>query len=164
MLIISYLIHLRHQAWKGDLTLRDKDIMRKFICLSQLHRKVAEKRVEGTGVHQAQHHLLMCLAENEFGSQVELAKKMRVTPATVAVSLKVLERDGYIYREAKATDSRFNNIKLTEKGQTVVDESRHIFDEIDKAAFYGITQEEKKHLSEVLDKLYENLVKVREEI
>lgn len=144
--------------------MKDKDLMRKFICLNQLHRKVVEKRLEGTGVHQAQHHLLMCLAKDEFGSQVELAKKMRVTPATVAVSLKALERDGLIYREAKATDSRFNNIKLTEKGQTVVEESRHIFDEIDKAVFCEITSEEKKHLSEILDKLYENLVKVREEI
>lgn len=144
--------------------MEDKDLIRKFICLTQLHRKVVEKRVEGTGVHQAQHHLLMCLAKNEFGSQVELAKKMRVTPATVAVSLKALERDGFIYREAKATDSRFNNIKLTEKGQTVVKESQHIFDEIDKVIFEGITTKEKEQLSKVLDKLYENLVEVREEI
>ena len=54
--------------------MKDKDLMRKFICLNQLHRKVVEKRLEGTGVHQAQHHLLMCLAKDEFGSQVELAK------------------------------------------------------------------------------------------
>lgn len=143
--------------------MENKELMRKIICLTQLHRKVVEKRVDGTGIHQAQHHVLMCLAKTEFGSQVELAKKMRLSPATIAVTLKALERDGYIYREAKETDSRFNNIKLTKKGQLVYHESQHIFDELDKKIFSGVTQREKESMSELLDKLYGNLMEAVEE-
>lgn len=135
----------------------EHELIGKLICLNQFHRRVVEKSVGTTGLHQAQHRLLMCLARDEFGSQVELAKKMRVTPATIAVSLKNLERDGYIVRQAKESDNRFNNIELSEKGKRIVDDSRDIFHQIDEKMFGSLTDDEKETLANLLDKLYKNL-------
>ena len=44
----------------------------------------------------------------EQWSQRDVARTMRISPATVAVSLKTLERDGYVKRTADERDQRRN--------------------------------------------------------
>ena len=50
-------------------------------------------------------------------SQKELADLLRISPATVAASLKSLELCGYVTRHADEQDSRRNRISITAKGR-----------------------------------------------
>ena len=68
--------------------------MKILIFVSQLHHRMLEKLVGATGLHRAQHRMLMTLADHEFESQSALANMLEISTATVAVSLKKLERDG----------------------------------------------------------------------
>ena len=116
-----------------------------------------EKLVGATGLHRAQHRMLMTLADHEFESQSALANMLEISTATVAVSLKKLERDGYIQKKVKEGDSRANFIQLTERGKKVVESSREIFESMDKKAVRGFTDEELVLLRTFLGRMYENL-------
>ena len=54
--------------------IRSRDITHRMIVMNQMHRRMLECNLEGTGIHRAQHRLLMTLAKHSFASQVELAK------------------------------------------------------------------------------------------
>ena len=131
--------------------------MKILIFVSQLHHRMLEKLVGAIGLHRAQHRMLMTLADHEFESQSALANMLEISTATVAVSLKKLERDGYIQKKVKEGDSRANFIQLTERGKKVVESSREIFESMDKKAVRGFTDEELVLLRTFLGRMYENL-------
>lgn len=131
-----------------------------MIFVNQMHKKKIERQLEGTGVHRAQHRLLMTLSENEFGSQSELASMLEVSTATVAVSLKKLERDGYIQKEVKKDDSRVNFVRLTPKGEAVVQKSRKIFEMMEQQVIKGFSEEELVSLRKSLRRIYNNLSEI----
>lgn len=140
--------------------LKKANPMQVMMLVSQMHQRKMEKLLDGTGLHRAQHRLLMTLAGTEFSSQTELAKGLEVSTATVAVSLKKLERDGYIQRTAKEEDSRANFVTLTARGEEVVQESREVFDYVEMQAIKGFTEQELVAFRRCLRHVYENLSEV----
>lgn len=136
------------------------DPVKLLVFVSQLHRRTIEKLVGASGLHRAQHRMLMTLADREFDSQSELARMLDVSTATVAVSLKKLERDDYIRRGSKEDDSRANFIQLTGKGEQVVQSSKKIFAHIDHQAVKGFTDEELVLFESYLRRIYGNLSEI----
>lgn len=59
--------------------IRSRDITHRMIVMNQMHRRMLECNLEGTGIHRAQHRLLMTLAKHSFASQVELAKFLEIS-------------------------------------------------------------------------------------
>ncbi len=132
-------------------------IMESFINMGKNHRSVLEKRLQETGVYRGQHHLLMCIARNPELSQRELAEIQNVSTAAIAVSLKKLEKGGYVERAVDEKDSRSNIIKITEKGLEVVRQSIHIFSDTDTILFTGFTEEEKFQFLDFLNRAGNNI-------
>lgn len=131
-----------------------------MIFINQIHRKKMERLLEGTGLHRAQHRLLMTLSEGKFESQAELAAVLEISTATVAVSLKKLERDGYIQKTTKKDDSRAKFVSLTEKGEDVVARSREIFAYMDQSVIRGFSEEELVTLRKFLKQMYDNVKEI----
>ena len=92
-------------------------------------------------------------------SQKDLAKCFEISPAAVAVSLKKLESEGYIKREkcSERSDSRYNEIKITDLGRKVVSESCKYFRHVDSQAFKGFSDEELEIFAGLLERVQENL-------
>ncbi len=133
-------------------------IVRTFICVSHMHHSAIEGRVSKLGFHHTQHRTLMHLARHEhLPSQRELADELGVSPAAVATTLKRLEKDGYISRTATEEDNRCNEIRITEAGRAVIEESRAIFNSVDEQMFDGLTPEELSLFSALLSRMRENL-------
>lgn len=128
-----------------------------MMVINRMHRKKMEKILNKTGLHPAQHRLLMTLAENRFHSQSEIASLMEVSSATVAVSLKKLERDGYIQKRAREEDGRVNFVSLTPKGEDIVFESKEIFESADRQVVKGFSEEEMVLFRKFLRRIYSNL-------
>ena len=63
------------------------------------------------------------------------------TPS-VAVSLKKLEKGGYIEKAVDGTDNRYHKVVLTKKGSEIVKMSHEIFDQINEQLFSGFSLEE----------------------
>jgi len=142
----------------------NKDIIHQLIYFAMKHRRIMQKYLDETGVYQAQHRLLMEISRNPNASQNDIAKAMDVSAATIAVSLKKLEKGGYIGREMVEEDNRLNKITVTEKGNKVVEQSKQIFEQADKKVLEGFTDEEKSTLLFLLNKLNVNLDRMEEEI
>lgn len=148
------------KKWKceaGEDVRAQTNPMKVMIFVSQLHRRTLEQLVGETGLHRGQHRMLMTLSEHEFGSQTELANGLEISAATVAVSLKKLEKGGYIRKTVKEDDCRAHFVQLTEKGKDIVESSRETFHQIDREAVKGFSEEELDALRQYLWRMYDNL-------
>ena len=140
-----------------------KASMHKIMRVSRLHRAIFEKRVSALGIHHSQHHLLVHLACcNELPNQKKIAEHLKISPAAVTVSLKKLERAGFVERGA-SFDARENKIIITQKGKDMVESGKEIFSQIDQSVFSDVSDEELERFNEYLDKIIRNLEKICEE-
>lgn len=142
----------------------NKGIIHQIIGFALKHRKVMQHYLDETGVYQAQHHLLMRISHDRYATQKDLVRLMNISAATIAVSLKKLEKGGYIKKEMVQEDNRLNQIIITEKGNKVVEQSKQIFDATDRKVLDGFTEEEKVTLSSLLYRLNTNLSRMEDEI
>ncbi|MEG7531564.1 MAG: helix-turn-helix domain-containing protein, partial [Hungatella sp.] len=67
-------------------------LVQKYIRVTRMHRSVMERCLHVTGVYRSQHQILMYVMDNPNASQKEIAKLYGVSTATIAVSLKKLEK------------------------------------------------------------------------
>ena len=82
---------------------------------------------------------------------------MGISPAAVTVTLKKLEREGYISRSMTDEDNRRNEIRITEKGISKVTESRAMFEATDKELFADFSPEELETFVSFLERMNRNL-------
>ena len=103
--------------------------------------------------------LTLFRAENQGHScsQRELAGAMRLSPATVAVSPRSLERDGYVCRRSDKRDARRNIVELTDKGRWAVEACGRVFRSVDEKMLEGFSPEEREQLSQFLQRMLDNL-------
>ena len=101
--------------------------------------------------------ILSLLTSNKKYSQKELAKRLRISPATVTVSLKSMERDGYIKKHVSADDLRCKPISITEKGRQAVKVIDEVYDALDHSMYRGFSPEEMEMISGFYRRIIENL-------
>lgn len=133
-----------------------------IIKIAREHRKTVERRICSLGIHPSQHHLLMYIAKNDACTQNSIAEAMEVSAATVAVSIKKLEKGGYIEKKTSCQDGRSNQIALTAKGEDVVEQSRRLFEDVDNKMFSSLTEEEQEQLHELMQQIINNLKSMEE--
>ena len=107
-------------------------------------------------MYRSQHRLLMILGKHPDCSQTELAERLEISPAAVAVSLKKLEKSGFISRQCQKNDNRVNQVVITEKGWEIIDQSVQYFKEMDKAFLKDFSLEELKQLEAFLARMIKN--------
>lgn len=132
-------------------------VMKLFGKVTRMQRSVIASRVKQTGVYRSQHQILMYIALNPDASQKDIARMHEVSTATIAVSLKKLEKGGYIRRVVDTLDNRCNRLQITEKGRQVVDQSHAIFLNTEKEMFGGFTEDDFQTLERLLARVYRNM-------
>lgn len=137
-------------------------VLKSLMKIFRLHRLIIENRVRQTGVYRSQHQILMCIASNPGITQKEIARFHETSTATIAVSLKKLEKAGYIRRAADREDNRCNRIQVTEQGQAVVNQSYVIFQAIENEIFAGFSEEDFRCLDHLLSRVYRNMDEMNE--
>ena len=133
-----------------------------FHGLHQAHRKrVMEEQAERELADLGSPMLLLVLLHGEKAgriySQREVAHLLRLAPATVAVSLKSLERSGYVERRADEKDARRNQVGLTDKGRRAVELCGQSFRAVDQRMLAGFSPEEREQLNGFFHRMMENL-------
>lgn len=90
-------------------------------------------------------------------TQKELADRLHSAPATVAASLKVLERQGYVVRRTDRRDTRRNRIFITQKARDALDAGLRAFQQVDDAMYQGFSPEEREQVRQYHRRMLENL-------
>lgn len=134
-----------------------KSVMHLFLKCNRLHHAKVESQVSALGLHRSQHGMLLTVNFNSNISQKELAKRMEISPAAVTVTLKKLEAQGFIKRFALESDTRVNNIEVTEKGKDIIEKTGAIFEKSDAETFDGFSDEELDTLLSYLSRISQNL-------
>ena len=87
-----------------------------------------------------------------------MADHIGITPAAITGVLKKLESDGYIKR-VQGDDNRYNEVKVTDLGKRVVEESFLLFTTLDKSLFEGFSDSELDGYIGCLEKIQQNIRK-----
>lgn len=107
--------------------------------------------------------LLVELSQYPDGSaptQKELADALHSAPATIAASLKVLERQGYVERRTDEKDSRRNRISITRKGRDALEAGMRAFQQVDDHMYHGFTLEEREQVYRFHRRMLDNLYQI----
>ena len=129
-----------------------------FAEIGRLHFLRTHSFLEKTGVYPGQPPLLLALYCRNGQSQKELAKKMRIKPATMTVMIKRMEKTGFVDHKQDEIDQRVSRIYITEKGIKVCEELIVIKKGIEEECFQNFTQDEKMLLRRLLMQVRDNLI------
>ncbi len=129
------------------------ELMHLFLYTNRLHRSMVEEKLSDLEVHSSQHHMLAIIAENKSICQKDIAQKLDISSAAVAVTLNKLEGAGYISRSQSFDDARKNHITITDSGVALLKKTKQIFDAMDAEMFEDVTDEEIEQMTAILSKL-----------
>lgn len=87
----------------------------------------------------------------------ELSQKINRDKSTTTALIKKLEKEGFIQIKKDETDSRKKLVTLSEMGKKYTQITSTLSKKLLDACWPGFTQEEKKQLVELLNKLSLNL-------
>lgn len=132
-----------------------------FHELDRKHRHAIEKMLSRKGLGSVGQPMLLCILAKQPGgtveSQKELAGKLRVSPATVTVSLKTMERDGYVKKLVRPEDLRRKPISITEKGREAVKIIDQVFETLDHGMYRDFSPAELQMISALYRRIIGNL-------
>ena len=129
----------------------------RFNKLHALHRYHIFSIIPDVKTYPDQPPILSYLCSHENCTQAELAEHLQVSPASVAVSVRRMQKAGLIGRRTDSSDLRRNRIYVTELGKERNEMLRNAFEKIDDKLFSGFTDEDIARLNGYLDRLIKNL-------
>jgi len=109
-------------------------------------------------VHPRQGPILALLLHQQGLSQADLRREMKVSAATVAVSLSRLEKLGYVTRERNQSNQRANVLALTEKGEEAAMRLQEAMQQVRQAALTGFNEEELQKLANFFQRMEHNIL------
>lgn len=126
---------------------------------SKVSKQYSQKEFDkiNLGITVEQWILLKIIQESSELSQKELAIKSLRDPASITRTLDILEKKGYIKREAIPNNRRQYNICLTREGADFVRVNMKTVHQLRQKSIKGITHEELTMLSSILQKIQQNM-------
>ena len=130
--------------------------------ISRKSKNYFNQVVSEEGLFAGQHHIIMMLERVGCATVSQIAEEMRTTSATASVSIKRLEKAGFVEKRSNESDARITKIYLTDKALAVTQRIKAKMDEAEESLTQGLTQEEKYLLSDLLDKVVNNIISQKE--
>lgn len=124
--------------------------------VARLERINFNRAVAEEGLFAGQHKIIMFLKLQGSATIGEIAKETGTKPSTISVSVKRMEKAGFVKRRQSKADGRITEILLTPKGQAVPENIHHKMEAEEKMLTNGLTEDEINILSDLLDKIIEN--------
>lgn len=138
---------------------RIKEINESFKKVHMLHRFNLHKSISATGIYMGQPPILNFIYKNNNCTQKELADYLMVSPASVAVSIRRMQKSGLIEKVADKKDMRLNRIYLTNKGREISEFCKKEFEKTELLMLSGFSDDELNTISLFLKRISDNLLK-----
>ena len=126
-------------------------------CLSKMTKIALNKAVAEQGLFSGQQDILFLVNNNEGITLSELSEELGVAAATASVSVKRMEKAGFIIKKTDEEDARITRLYPTEKAKQAPENIRKKMDMLDEALKSGMTADEVKTLSDLLDRAIANM-------
>ena len=142
---------------------RDSDMIHMFGALMRTHDILLNRILNRYGLYKSQPFILELLERYPGITQQELADCLKVSKATIAASLKRMEKVGFVQRAPDPQDTRRNRITITELGRKASHDCRQEVDHLRDTLFSQVTPQDEELLTDLLGRMYESLNRLREE-
>ena len=114
------------------------------------------------GIYRGQPPIMGLLYQHDGMSQKEMASALNLSPATMTVTLKRMEKAGLVRREIDEHDQRILRVHLSEQGRQMwlagADQIRCVTEEL----MEGFTPEEEQQMHEYLSRIAINMERALE--
>jgi len=125
-----------------------------------LLRNLFIKRTMGNRIHSQQFSMLKYIYEHPDCTQADIANFFHVSPASIAVSTKRLQKSELITKTIEEKNLRCKRIRLTDKGSREFHRREKIVDDYERnVIFEDFSEKELILLKSCLEKLNRNMEK-----
>lgn len=121
------------------------------------HRRLAGEMLRQVGLHPGQELLLMLLWEQDHRQQAELVELLGVEPPTVTKTLQRMEQQGLVTRHRPPDNRRTVIVSLTDRGRGLRAEVRQIWTSLEESSTRGMSESDRRRVSQLLSRLEDNL-------
>lgn len=125
--------------------------------ISKALRKRFNQAAAEEGLFSGQQHIILLLKHNEGLTIGQVAEATGVAVATASVSIKRMEKAGFVERRADEKDARLTKLYLTERGKAAPENIRIKMDNQEQHITKGLSREEIMQLSDLLDTVLKNI-------
>lgn len=126
-------------------------------AVSKTLRKRFNQAAAEEGLFSGQQHIILLLMHNEGLTIGQVAEATGVAVATASVSIKRMEKAGFVERRADESDARLTKLYLTEKGKAAPKNIKIKMDNQEQHITKGLSQDEVMQLSDLLDAVLKNI-------
>ena len=116
--------------------------------------------LETLGLYEGQPSMLRVLWVEEGLTHGDLARRLRVQPATITKMIQRMQKAGFVERRPDPGDERVSRVYLTESGRAVQADVRGVWHTLEKEAFAEFTEEERALLRQFFVQIRANLLRV----
>ena len=134
----------------------------RFGRLIRMYYSRIQSQLAEVGLYRGQPPILMLLYKNDGMSQKEMARALNLSPATMTVTLKRMEKAGLVLREMDEHDKRILRVHLSEKGREMCETGESRIGVVTAELLEGFTLEEQQQLNEYLGRIARNMERVVE--
>lgn len=117
-----------------------------------------EQSMRQAGLHSGQIFVLISLWNEDGQTQIDLSRKLNLTPPTINKMIKSLSNSGFISTRRSKTDARKVRVCLSDKGKEVRVKVEEQWQGLENHFFSPLTETEKLILQQVFGKLKKELI------
>ncbi len=128
-----------------------------YLNTARMHHHRTHILLSEIGIYQGQPQLLFILEKNDGLSQREISDILKITPSTITVMLKRMEKVGLLSRKQDSKDQRISRVYLTDEGKNICTKAKKCMKELSEECFQGFSEDEKEIFKLLLRKMASNL-------
>lgn len=132
---------------------RNKDLTGMFEGIHLLRKLFVRRISESSPLHFSQIAIMKTIEQNEHCTQATIAERLGVTPASVAISTKRLQKAGLITKTVDSDNLRCKRLSLTDAGRDAIEHHISQFRDYDELVFAEFTDDEKQQLMSYLERI-----------
>ena len=122
-----------------------------------IFQKELLNRLKDTGLTIGQPKVLDYLKDHDGAGQKDIARGCHIEPGTLTTILNRMEDAGLVERRMLDGNRRIRYVFLTEKGKEQLKLVTEAFSWMEKEAFRGISETERKTFMDLMLRVYENI-------
>lgn len=133
------------------------EIIDRMNKLNLIHRINIQTEAYKHGLYLGQLPILEYVRKNNKCTQRDVAGFLKISPPSVATSVKRMQKAGLIEKETDPEDQRYSRLSITEKGTRISEKCRTQYDCIDAQLFAGFDEKECAVLYEFFGRMIKNI-------
>lgn len=126
--------------------------------LSRITRNWVRTEADKVGIIATYRPILMMLSYQDKITQLDIVRKLHMSPPTISLTLQKMEASGLVRREEDVADKRQTRIYITEEGRKLDLEMKKLIGKLEVIALENVLIAEQELVALALKKIINNML------